>query len=470
MRGHGLYLVHHDGAYVWFSLDRKGKSAAQYRRMDRAEAHAFLQPCARDGGYATELLQPWLPSESPTPAILLAALTAVPRLQAKLRANPDARVRVMGTWWLCHSPWFSWLLCTHREGSPPSLFVCDDSRAGSELLSALLADPELELGTPPPPAAAALDDVAARATALFTRHGPAPGRILWHAVSDGERRGWTRNARGHYVEVHVGDAGLALRLVCKTPADKARESIFEALQRGSLTHGSLETPPALATTLAQASEVPSLVSWLARGEVTVTCGKHRKDSWVADTPTTLLDSYHGTSVPVAEGLAPFVEGDGWCEVRFERLVPLTQVARAADAGEDASVRYAIPKAWAYRFSRDKLVEAALLAVLRAATGHEGALERTESEGDARPYEEPKRTVVLNASSGVGVTLVLDPISSGHGVHGEYIRASFHGLPAELRITARGQLDMRSGGHLQLDFEGAPELGPRLKQAFLEALP
>jgi hypothetical protein len=209
----------------------------------------------------------------------------------------------------------------------------------------------------------------------------------------------------------------------------------EALQRGSLTHGSLETPPALATTLAQASEVPSLVSWLARGEVTVTCGENRKDSWVSDTPTTLLDSYRGTSVPVAEGLAPFVEGDGWCEVRFERLVPLPQVARAADAGADASVRYTIPKAWAYRFSRDQLVEAALLA-----------------------------------TPGVGVTLELHPISSGHGVHGEHISARFRGLPPELRITARGELDMRRGGYLQLDVEGPSDLGPRLKRAFLDALP
>jgi hypothetical protein len=70
-----------------------------------------------------------------------------------------------------------------------------------------------------------------------------------------------------------------------------------------------------------------------------------------------------------------------------------------------------------------------------------------------------------------VTITEDPIESGHGVHGEQVHASFRGLPEGLRLTGSGRIDMRGGGHLELEVDAEdPQLARAIKAAVLAALP
>ncbi|MCB9752655.1 MAG: hypothetical protein H6713_22095 [Myxococcales bacterium] len=479
LRGRGLYLVHHrrgddDGRFTWFSLDNRGRSASRYRAMTRAQAHAFLARYAGGETYPRELLARWDEQrEGPSPALVRAALLRTEALLQRLQGDPSACARVMTSWWLRRSPWMGWIASLVPGERAPSAFAADDTRAGSELLSMALADPEHDVEEPPAHVAAHLQDVRRRADEVFGAHGPTRARVMWTQRREGSRAGFAVNARGQYVELGLeGGEEEAPRLVYvrKTPTEHAHEQLFQAFDRARLS-GSMALDDALVDTVTRAGDPAAIEGWLARREIVVRCGEFRVDSWVSDTETTLLDTYKGQRKPIREALAPFLGDEGFCEVRFERFIPLSQRARAEDDPTSSKVRYTVPKGWAYRFSRERQFERALAAILRAATGYAGPLERVETQDpvDRERRREPSRRVALKGDA-VGVTLVLDPIESGHGVHGEHVSARFHGLPEGLGVRARGRLDMRAGGQLHVDFEGAPELALRLKRACLEALP
>ncbi len=473
MRGRGLYLVHDEGQFVWFSLDGGGASASRYQAMDHADAAAFLATYARGDEYPKELVKPWRDDETPSPATLRAALRRTRALLEQLRAEPRACVRVMERWWMWRSPWFGWVAHVVPEERAPSSFAADDSRAGSELLSMALKDPAYDLETPPPRSAESIDDLRRRAAARFEAHGPTRARLLWTEPAGPTREAVGRGARGHFFEAELRGEEGALELVRYRSLTEAsaHELLLTAFTRGGLDHGSARVDDSLAAALARAEDPEAIAALLARRELTVRCGEHRRATWVADTESSLLDTYKGERVPLLEGLAPFLGGRGWYELRFERFVPLSELARADDDPQAPSVRYTIPRGWAYRFSRERLIERALAAVLRAATGHEKPLPRAETRDpvDRERRRAPSRRVTLGDEQ-LGLTLTLEPIESGHGVHGERVGVRFHGLPSSISITARGRLDMRSGGALQLDFAATPERARELKRACLDALP
>ncbi len=471
MSAEGLYLIHHDGAFFWASLDRSGQSATDCLIMDREAAHAFLARTTPPAGFPSALLSPWKADATPAPEVLRTALSRTQALLSGMRAEPGRALRIMGDWWVWLSPWFGQVMAVVREGSPPSSFCSSDRRAASEVLSALLKEPGLDFEAPPGEIVAFRDDFQARAAAHFEVHGPEVGRIAWLDPKGEERRGFTRDAGGFLIEVGVrgGEEAPSLSFARKTPTDKACERLFRAFNSGSL-HGSLTAPPDLARALAGVGEVDTLAAWLSRGAVVVGCGEFNATSWISDSPTTMLDTFKGGSRPMKEVISPFIQGEGWVEIRFETLVTLSDQARASDDPGSPSVRYTIPQGWARRFERERLIEAALVATFRAATGHAAALPRRE-ERDPRAddHREPSIRVHLGDES-LGLTLTLDPIESGHGVHGEYVSAVFHGLPPGLGISAFGRLDMRSGGELRLNFTASPEVAMHLKRACLEALP
>ncbi len=473
MRGRGLYLVHDEGRFVWFSLDNRGVSASRYQAMDRARALAFLAKYARGDGYPRALVKPWRDDETPSPSALRAALRRTRALLEQLRAEPRAYARVMRRWWMWRSPWFGWVACVLPDERPPSSFAPDESRAASELLSMALAEPDFGLETPPPRAAEYIEDLRRRADAMFETHGPTRARLLWTERDGDTRECVGRSPRGHYFEADLRGEEGALELVRyrKLTEASAHEGLLTAFTRGTLNAGSAAIDDALARALARVEDPEALAELLAARQITVRCGEFRRASWVADTPTTLLDTYKGERVGLAEGLAPFLGDHGWYELRFERFVPFSELARADDDPQAPSVRYTIPRGWAYRFSRERLIERALEAVLRAATGHALPLPRVETRDpvDRESRRAPGRHVTIGDEQ-LGLTLDLDPIESGHGVHGERVAVRFHGLPPTIGIKARGRLDMRAGGQLQLDFTAAPERARELKRACLDALP
>ena len=470
LRGAGLYFVAlcpgDDPSFAWFSLD-EGPSASRTCFFDRSGAAAFLREYER-AGYDESMLDPWDVCAEPRPETLRAALARAQALLAALRAEPTTLVPAMGSGWLERSEDVGWVVTKSYERGP-ARFHCDDARAASELLSQILRDDhELEPAAPPAELGAAIEAERRRRREVFAIHGPAPDRLLLRSREGEPARGFMRFSDGVHAFAQLGaDGGLERAELW--PADDAFALIFRDDQ-GSLPCRSVELSADVQAQLASLRDIDEIERWHQDGAIRLRCGESDRGGFKTLDAETLVDDLREERLPVRAAIERFADGRGFLEVHLQEQVPPSVAARSEDDPSSANVRYLFPKVWLRRLARERIFELGFGAALRAASGRDQEVERTEENVERGEQRAAGQRVTLRLGT---AQVVLDevPIESGIGVHGSSVHASFHGLPPGLSMRGSGRIDMRGGGQLSLETNASePELARRIKRAVLDALP
>jgi hypothetical protein len=476
----GTHMVGYaDARFGYFELDESGAASA-VRLFDRAQARRWLRTWEAEG-FDEDLLVPWDDRADPPPDTIRAALERCDRILSALE-DGHLVASVMETRWLERSPQLGWLFQGSTDEGGLRRFSGDQMRAETELLTEILTrQPQLEAVEPPEPIAGPLAEARARLAALFDAHGPGPARMMLWSGDDELPEGVMRFdpptpaprvVDGVYAVVGL-DARGGLRAAATWPADEVRERLARDDERGRLV-ASVPLDARVLEQVARLRDAEALAAWHRTGTIHLRAGKFFRGGAESLTPESLLERYSDEEIPVAQAVAPQLDGYGFVEVRLEPLEDPSVVARSEDDAASPHLRYRIPHVWARKAGKIRAYETAFGAALKVACG-EDALERSEEreklEGPQRGYERtPGRRVCLSAGP-ARVYIRYDPIESGHGVHGEYVHARFEGLPAGLKLEGEGKLDVRVGGHLELHVEAEDlELGARIKRAVLEALP
>ncbi len=467
----GTHMVSYgEGRFGYFELSKSGGASA-VRLLDRAGARRFFRTWEVQG-FEEGLLVPWDGRSNPEPAAIREALGRCDRILAALEGGHQV-VPVMETRWLERSPQLGWLFQGTKDDGALRRFPGDQMRAESELLSEMLTrQPQLEAIDPPEAIAAPLAEERARLAALFDAHGPGPDRMMRWSSEDEPPAGVMRFADGVYAVLGLDGAGC-LQTAETWPADQVRDRLARKDERRELV-ASVALGAEVLDQVARLRDGEALAAWHREGAIRLRAGQFARGGAESLTPETLLERYSDEELGVELAVAPHLDGHGFVEVRLEPLENPSQVARSEVDPTSPHLRYLIPHVWARKASKIRAYETAFGTALRLATGVE-ALERSEErEKVERPehgYERTPGRRVRLAAGLIQVHIRYDPIESGHGVHGEYVSARFEGLPAGLRLEGTGKLDVRVGGHLELQIHADDAaLAARIKRAVLAALP
>lgn len=467
----GTHMVSYgEGRFAYFDLGKSG-SASGVRLRDRAGARRWFRTW-EEKGFEEDLLVPWDEQSNPKPEVIRAALERCDRVLSALEGG-ELVATVMETYALERSPHLGWLFFKVQEDGSHYRFAGDQMRAESELLTEILVrQPELEAMAPSAGLAGPLGEQRARLATLFEAHGPTPERMMLWSGEGSDPEGVMRFADGVYAVVGL-DADGELREAETWPADAVRERLEEIDGRGSLVASRRLSPEALEL-VARLRDAEALAGWHREGTIHLRAGAYMRGGAESLSRETLLNRYDDREIPVAEAVTPHLHGEGFIAVRVEPLEDPAVVARSEVDPDSPNLRYLIPHVWARKAGKIRLFELAYGTALKLAVGATELArteEREKSEPPSHGYERtPGRRVELDAGP-ARVRISYDPIESGHGVHGEYVHARFEGLPEGVKLDGEGKLDVRGGGHLELELE-MPDRAEAMaiKQAVLDALP
>lgn len=383
---------------------------------------------------------------------------------AKLLAQPEKSFVVMNDWYINYNTYFDWLALTISEDGSFYETSFDDRRILSEIIAALFKNPDLTLLETAGNIKTRQEEWKNKAAKMFNSSLPSLTNILVTDIKEDGCYGFFKNKRKEYVETQLTlTAPFEMLLYKKIPQGVYQEYVFNKIKGGNFSTKNIPINESLKLQIANFEDFNFIQNEIREKRAEFQGGQFRMNNLMVYNENELISPVLGTITPLLEGIRQCFEMKNWYYAIKKMLIPATIEPKILYDGK-SELKYIIPHKYVGRFSNEKIIANALLAVWKLLSGKDADFS-LQSEIIHKEYETQRIE-----KYGEVLTMMETAIESGHGIHGGLAEWTFYQLPENIQLHASSLSDARSGGYLIVNVNATQKVLEAVKALLESFLP